>query len=330
MQTFHELEQTQSVISTILQNSLRNDRINHAYIFTGDYEPLLLEAAHLFAKSLFCEDPVDVEPCGVCRSCRRMESGNLVDYYEIEPDGATIKKEQIQQLMHDLSLRGLEGDRQIYVITQSHKMTPQAANSLLKFFEEPGEGKVALLLTNQPQLLLPTIRSRGQLLSFRPADRQMIGEVLSEKTGRDHELTQLAARVYPKVEDAEEALLEDWFVNARASVLQLMEELANRPADLPLFVQEKWMGQFKNRQDVRIGLELVTCFFEDVLRLKLNPAWAGMTYTNSKPQLEQMGSKSQTTITRWLQAVLAAVRRVEANVNPQLTVERLMFDLQKG
>ncbi|HBF58586.1 MAG TPA: DNA polymerase III subunit delta', partial [Exiguobacterium sp.] len=99
MQTFHELEQTQSVISTILQNSLRNDRINHAYIFTGDYEPLLLEAAHLFAKSLFCEAPVDVEPCGVCRSCRRMESGNLVDYYEIEPDGATIKKEQIQQLM---------------------------------------------------------------------------------------------------------------------------------------------------------------------------------------------------------------------------------------
>ena len=55
-----------------------------------------------------------------------------------------------------------------------------------------------------------------------------------------------------------------------------------------------------------------------------------MTYTNSKPRLEQMGSKSQTTITRWLQAVLAAVRRVEANVNPQLTVERLMFDLQKG
>lgn len=330
MQTFHELEQTQSVIATILQNSLRTNRINHAYIFTGDYEPLLLEAAQLFAKSLFCEKKDQIEPCQICRSCRRMDSGNLVDYYQIEPDGATIKKEQIQQLMHDLSLRGLEGDRQIYVVTQSHKMTPQAANSLLKFFEEPGAGKVAILITNQPQLLLPTIRSRGQLLSFRPADRLLIGQVLSEKTGRDSELTQLAARVYPKIEDAEQALVEDWFVNARVSVLQLMEELANRPADLPLFVQEKWITQFKNRQDARIGLELVTCFFEDVLHLKLNPSWEMITYANSRPLLEQMGGKSQTTITRWLQAVLAAVKRIEANVNPQLTVERLMFDLQKG
>ncbi|MCK2159056.1 MULTISPECIES: DNA polymerase [Exiguobacterium] len=330
MQTFHELEQTQSVIATILRNSLQTNRINHAYIFTGDYEPLLLEAAQLFAKSLFCERRDQIEPCQICRSCRRMDSGNLVDYYQIEPDGATIKKEQIQQLMHDLSLRGLEGDRQIYVVTQSHKMTPQAANSLLKFFEEPGAGKVAILITNQPQLLLPTIRSRGQLLSFRPADRLLIGQVLSEKTGRDNELTQLAARVYPKIEDAEQALVEDWFVNARVSVVQLMEELANRPADLPLFVQEKWMSQFKNRQDARIGLELVTCFFEDVLHLKLNPSWETITYANSRPLLEQMGGKSQTTITRWLQAVLAAVKRIEANVNPQLTVERLMFDLQKG
>lgn len=90
------------------------------------------------------------------------------------------------------------------------------------------------------------------------------------------------------------------------------------------------MSQFKNRQDARIGLELVTCFFEDVLHLKLNPSWETITYANSRPLLEQMGGKSQTTITRWLQAVLAAVKRIEANVNPQLTVERLMFDLQKG
>ena len=63
MQTFHELEQTQSVIATILRNSLQTNRINHAYIFTGDYEPLLLEAAQLFAKSLFCERRDQIEPC---------------------------------------------------------------------------------------------------------------------------------------------------------------------------------------------------------------------------------------------------------------------------
>jgi len=329
MQTFKELAETQSIIATILQNSLRNHRINHAYIFTGDYEPLLLEAARLFAKTLFCEKQ-ETEPCLVCSNCRRMASGNFVDYYEIEPDGATIKKEQIQQLMHDLSLRGLEGNRQVYVVSQAHKMTPQAANSLLKFFEEPGEGKVAILLTNQPHLLLPTIRSRGQLLTFRPADRAIIAAALSERTGRDAELATLAARVYPKIDDAEQALSEEWFVNARAQVLQLMEELMSRPADLPLFVQEKWIGQFKSRQDARIGLELVTAFFEDVLHLKLDPSWETITYSRHRPLLEQAGAKSQATITRSLQAVLEAVKRVEANVNPQLTVERLMFDLQKG
>lgn len=328
---FQQLAQSQTVVAKVIENSILSEKVGHAYIFSGDYEPYLIETAQLFAKSLFCESPEGVEPCGVCRNCRRMDSGNIVDYIEMEPDGASIKKEQIQQLLSDLSLRGAEGDRQVYVIHQAHKMTTQAANSLLKFFEEPGVGKLAILVTTQPQLLLPTIRSRAQHLVFRPIDRNELAETLAEDVSCTSDLARLALTVYPKWEDAREVLHNDWFVQAYGLVVQLVEVLTKRPQELLLFAQEKWLGHFKGRNELRIGLELFESWLEESLRFKVRTEYVPQLFTREQALYQAfVNDRSVHKIVHAIEHVHEAIRRLEANVNPQLTFERLTFDLQKG
>lgn len=328
---FHELIESQRVIAKVIENSIIAEKVGHAYIFSGDYEPFLIETAQLFAKSLFCESPDGAEPCGVCRNCRRMDSGNIVDYMEIEPDGASIKKEQVQQLLSDLALRGAEGDRQVYVIHQAHKMTTQAANSLLKFFEEPGVGKLAILVTTQPQLLLPTIRSRAQHLVFRPIDRSRLAEKLSEEMQCTNDLARLSLSVYPKWDDAREALQQDWFVQAYGLVVQLVEVLTKRPQELLLFAQEKWLSHFKGRNELRVGLELFENWLEQALHFKVRTDYVPELFTKEQALYTAFVSDRPVhRIVRAIEYVHEAIRRLEANVNPQLTFERLTFDLQKG
>ncbi|TCI67403.1 DNA polymerase III subunit delta' [Exiguobacterium sp. SH0S7] len=328
---FQELTESQKVVAKVIENSIAAQKIGHAYIFSGDYEPYLIETAQLFAKALFCEMPSGAEPCGVCRNCKRMDSGNIVDYMEVEPDGASIKKEQIQQLLSDLSLRGAEGDRQVYVIHQAHKMTTQAANSLLKFFEEPGVGKLAILVTTQPQLLLPTIRSRAQHLVFRPIDRVRLAEKLAEEMQCTNDLARLALTVYPKWDDAREALHNDWFVQAYGLVVQLVEVLTKRPQELLLFAQEKWLGHFKGRNELRVGLELFESWLEEALHFKVRTDYVPELFTKEQPLYTAfVNDRPVHKIVHAIEFVHEAIRRLEANVNPQLTFERLTFDLQKG
>lgn len=329
--SFQQLTHSQTVIAKVIKNSIVTQKIGHAYIFSGDYEPYLIETAQLFAKALFCESPEDVEPCGKCRNCKRMDSGNLVDYMEVEPDGASIKKEQIQQLLSDLSLRGAEGDRQVYIIHQAHKMTPQAANSLLKFFEEPGVGKLAILVTTQPQLLLPTIRSRAQHLVFRPIDREQLVETLMREAACTSDLARLALRTYQKWEDAREALHADWFVQAYGLVVQLVEVLTKRPQELLLFAQEKWLGHFKGRNELRVGLELFENWLEQALHFKVRTGYVPELFTSEQAlYVAFVKDRPVHKIVHSIECVHEAIRRLEANVNPQLTFERLTFDLQKG
>ncbi|MFX3864258.1 DNA polymerase III subunit delta', partial [Streptococcus suis] len=93
------------------------------------------------------------------------DSGNHPDVHWIEPDGQSIKKGQIEALQEEFSKTGVESNQKLYIIRHADKMTNNAANSLLKFLEEPHRGTTAVLLTEQYHRMLPTIISRCQVLS---------------------------------------------------------------------------------------------------------------------------------------------------------------------
>lgn len=154
----------QPKIKKIIDNSFTNNKLSHAYIFEADSGVGSKEIAKYFAMKLLCKN--EHKPCFKCMDCQQIILNSHIDLTIIEPIGDVIKKEQITSLIKDFSNSSLKSDNQIYIINEANKMNLQAANALLKFLEEPSEGKYALLLVNNHQLLLDTIVSRTMVLHF--------------------------------------------------------------------------------------------------------------------------------------------------------------------
>lgn len=134
-------------------------------------------AARALAQALVCEKPEEALPCGVCGPCTRVEKGASESTFEYAPETAQLKIEQARDILSRLSLQRV-GRARVIVIDQAHAMNPQAANALLKALEEPPEGTYFVLVTPLASAVLPTIRSRSQLVRFRPLSQDEITQIL--------------------------------------------------------------------------------------------------------------------------------------------------------
>ncbi|MGT2948381.1 DNA polymerase III subunit delta' [Streptococcus devriesei] len=159
-----ELEKLQPKIFQEFKHILKSDRLSHAYLFSGDFASF--EMALLLAQSRFCEAPADGLPCGKCRSCRLIAANDFSDVRVVEPSGQLIKTETVRGLLREFSSSGFEGQSQVFIIRDADKMHVNAANSLLKFIEEPQSDSYIILLTRDDSKILPTIKSRTQIFHF--------------------------------------------------------------------------------------------------------------------------------------------------------------------
>lgn len=180
------LGQEQAV--TQLRAALQNKVISHAYLFLGPAGVGKRLTAYSFAAALNCESPVQgYKPCGQCPSCRKIEHGNYPDLHLVEPQGQSIKIEQIREIQARIAYKKLEGKFQIVIIQDAQNMTVDAANSLLKVLEEPPRGTVFILLADQTRSMLPTILSRCQLIRFVALRPEHISRILMGDYGLSQE-----------------------------------------------------------------------------------------------------------------------------------------------
>ena len=329
MNTWKQLSEYQPNIVKMLTNSIKKDRVAHAYLFEGGRGTGKKATSILFAKTLFCQHVNETEPCHQCVECRRIESGNHPDVHFLSPDGQSLKKEQIRQLQREFSKTGVESNRKIYIIEHANKMTTQAANSLLKFLEEPSKMTVAILLTEQVHQILPTILSRCQTLSFKPLIQDQLISQLENKEIPNH-MSRILAALTNDLEEALAIIEDDWFAQARNIVIQLIEILYKRPNQALFFIQEKWLPHFKDKEQFDRGLDLLLIWYNDLIYIKLGEE-KKVVYTDQYEQLKtQSLHSSEKRILRQMTAILEAKKRLHANVNTHLLMEQLVFQLQEG
>ncbi|KKB35311.1 DNA polymerase III subunit delta' [Bacillus thermotolerans] len=325
--TWKELSELQPVVLKMLKNSLEKNRVAHAYLLEGDPGTGKKKAALHFAKSLLCEG--EEPPCGNCRNCRRIDHGNHPDVHVIEPDGASIKKQQIALLQQEFSKAAVEADRKIYIIEHADKMTASAANSLLKFLEEPASDTTALLLTEQYQRMLPTIISRCQLLSFKPLSPsilkdQLIGEGISIP------MASLVSNLTNNLEEALRLSREEWFAQSRRIVLKLHEVLQKQSLEAMVKLQEDFNSHFKDKQQVNLALDLLLLLFKDLMMVQTGKE-QDLAFPDQLALLKNQALHSSAGRTaEQITAILEAKRRLESNMNPQLLMEQLVLKLQGG
>lgn len=155
-----------------ISGSIRAGNVFHAYIIEGDTCVDKVQFAKDMLKAIICREEPGVG-CDFCIDCRKIEHDNYEDYYYIESDGMSVKDEAVFQLQEKLKRKPTGGSRNLAVIKDADTMTPRAQNRLLKTLEEPSPGTVIILLSENKDNLLETIRSRCVAYRLNSLDVQL-------------------------------------------------------------------------------------------------------------------------------------------------------------
>ena len=211
-QTFQDLVGQQHVTET-LKNAIQNNRVAHAYIFSGARGVGKTTAARILAKALNCVKGPTPEPCGVCDSCKEIAAGTSLDVIEI--DAASNRGlDQIRELREMVRYAPAASRTKVVILDEAHMLTGEASNALLKTLEEPPDRVVFVMATTEPESLEDTIRSRSQHFHFRAL-------TFAEITKR---LEEIAQKEELKIEPGAMAVIARMAEGSLRDALSLLEQ----------------------------------------------------------------------------------------------------------
>ena len=196
-QKFDEVAGQKQIIQT-LKNAIKDNKIAHAYLFTGPRGTGKTTMAKLLAKALNCTCE-DLKPCNECAACKAISEGSFADVIEIDA-ASNNGVDEVRSLIDKVKYAPIEGKYKVYIIDEVHMMSQGAFNALLKTLEEPPAHVIFVLATTEPHKVLPTILSRCQRFDFGRISnddiRERIETVLnSENIGYDSEVVDLVSEL---------------------------------------------------------------------------------------------------------------------------------------
>ncbi|MGK2906811.1 MAG: DNA polymerase III subunit delta' [Desulfuromonadales bacterium] len=306
----------------ILRRALANGRLAHAYLFSGPDGIGKRLMALALARAIVCHEQ---RGCGHCQACRKIDHQNHPDLHILEPDGSSIKIEQIRAFQRELNLKPLEAPRKICLIEQADAMTVGAANALLKTLEEPRGDTLLMLLSAQPNRLLETIRSRCQPLPFTRHPNSRIQAELEKQLGIDstesHVLAALSEGSFKKAFGKDREL----YLEQRRELLKTLTGLSSGSILPILDFAERLAADKTILPDI---LEIFQAFYRDVLMTLQGRSDVELVNLDLKEKVHRIsGRESVATILVKLAALVEVRRQLERNVNCQLAMEVLLLKL---
>lgn len=317
----------QPEISHLFMNLIKTNRLQHAYIFEGVAGTGKYEMARWIAQRLYCQKPTDDgSPCLDCNQCFRIQQGEHPDVTTLQPDGQTIKVDQVRAIKEEFSKSGMETRRKILIVEDMEKMTTNAANSLLKFIEEP-EGEITImLLTTEVQQLLPTIVSRAQIIHFPIRDIKIRIEDIQEK-GIPREAATIIAYL---TQDTDQAIViyESEEFSSIVEVVWKWFVLLHKNSDQAfIFIQTDLLEYAKNREQASLILELLILLYRDVTAICFEQDRV-IAFSKYEVRLHEMASmKLQAKIPDILTLILSGKKKLGRYVSAQGVFEQIALNI---
>ncbi len=250
-----------------LQGLIDHNELAHAYLLVGPSGSGKKLLAQWVALRLFCLSPVNSQPDLTCDECQRILSNNHPDLVVAEPDGRQIKVDQIRHLKDEFSKSSVEGRQKVFIIEDAEKMTVNAANSLLKFIEEPGTDIYIFLLTTNKNAILPTIQSRTQVIELQPVSDEVGRELMTQAQIPDY-LQPVIWGLTKSVDQAQELLENDWLSQVVKLLVPWVQKLAGGDWLAFVEVQTKWIPLAIDRAHQQVIFDLIMLVVRDLLFIK--------------------------------------------------------------
>ena len=314
---FDNFKDSQFVAFSLLTNSIKNNKISHAYLIDGNSNEHAFDFVMSLVKVILCKyHYTNFDKCGSCNLCNRIDSGNYPEVKIISSDSLVIKKEQLLELQSDFSKISVEGDYRIYIIKDCDKMNKQASNSLLKFLEEPEEGIIAILLTNNINKVLKTIVSRCQLITL-AKDRHF---------NSDSTLKNFAYSFCSSQDEIDNFLEDQSKKDMIEAIIKFILYYEENGLDIMIYLKKMWYNNFLTRDDNIMAVFLMVLFYFDVFKYKysLNDYF----FCDYLDELKNVSNaNSLDDILKKIDKCVEIKENLEYNLNTNLTIDNLVIGL---
>ncbi len=326
----------------LFERSRAAGRLSHAYMLCGPDGIGKYQFARLLAQSMFCRQstPEKLEACGECRACKGFLAGSWPDYIELRrPDGKSDIP--IDLLIGDKERRGREGlcyelsmapqasDRRVAVIDEAHYLNAAGANALLKTLEEPPSAALILLICRSVDSMIPTIRSRSQVIRFFPLSESDVASVLveSEMEPDAAKAREIAAMADGSLTMAHQ-LMNETLRSLKDAIFREMVRLEEiKPLVIAGLIADQLDQISKNTEEERRNALWLLRFVVDFLQKRLRSLTSG-DFTD--PLLKRFGVRDGVDLlASLLQRVHVAVHQIEGNAAVRLVLEAMFDELAR-
>ena len=330
----------QSRAVSLLQRSLEQKAIAHAYLVVGPPHVGKMTLALNLAQALNCQG--GEPPCGLCNACQKIASGKHADVQiiglnsngnlaEAKPR-TEIGIDQIREVQHSSSLPPFEGKYKVFIIDGAELLSTEAANCLLKTLEEPVGGVIFILLTTNGGILPATVVSRCQRLELRPLATSQVVATLNQRWGIEQREAELLARLsHGCLGWALSAAADDSLLQRRAERIDRLLDIINGDYEQRFDYVTQLAAQFsQNRGLVQEILDLWLDWWRDLLLVKLG---CGDAITNIDLEAMLVGLARGYNLARIkavINSIQAAGEQLRQNANPRLVLEVLMLSIPGG
>lgn len=302
-----DYKELQPVAYKILSNSIDNKHFNHAYLFeTNGYEDGLSMAIS-FAKAILSIEETEID------------ENNFPELKIIHPDGMTIKKEQLMELQEEFNKKSIIGNNKVYIINQAEKLNINSANTILKFIEEPPEGIVAILVTDNIYQLLDTIISRCQIISLNGQANIGKDDSTISKIGKFMSNTKLEYEVF--ISEDNQVKIEN--------IIKFINYFEKNGKKILLYMNEYWFDHFQDKQSIFEALQIIVFFYKDCLNHKIgceieifNDYLESIDFVSNNNDLDNLIKK--------IKVVNDNKYYINNNANLNLLMDKLVIELEEG
>ena len=325
---FNKIIGHEEIISRF-RSSIEADRVSHAYIIAGEEGSGRNTLAYCFAKTLQCESG-ESQSCGQCKSCKQAESGNHPDIiYIFSEEENSIKVDKIRdELVGTMEIKPYSSRYKIYIIKEGEKMASDAQSALLKTIEEPPEYGIVMIITTQPERLLPTIRSRCVFIQTKPVKESDIHDYLVNECGVSEDKARFAVEYSQgNLGKAVKLATNEEYENLVRTVVALMSNIFEMDMeDITATIQ-----QAENYKiNINDFLDLMMMWYRDILVLKVTGNPDKIHFTDHYSVIrDQATYLSFNELEAKSKAITAAKERLEAKAKFEDIMRLLIMTLKE-
>ncbi len=316
----------QPIVYKLLLQILNSSKINHAYLFQTHGAFNSTDLVISFAKSLICPyNYTNNDNCNNCNICNRIDNQNFPELKIIEPDGWWIKKEQLIELQKNFNKKALEGNKKIYIIKQVERLNSAAANSVLKFLEEPPIDIIALLITEDIYKVIPTIVSRCQVITLKP---NKINNIINEYSNVENKtLIKLGIICFNDQEKLNNYLNDKNSINKLETIINFAIKLEQEKLEILVDTNNFWHNQLKTKEDFMYAFEVLVLLYKDILNyIYLNKIEIFDYYKDQIKQLSKTNDINSIKIK--LNKILLLKETINNNINSKLLIDKLIISIK--